>query len=325
MRLADIAKALDGELIGDANIDVSNVAALDTATATELSFVLESQYIAEGKSCKATAYVTFKECGLPNQIVVKNGRKALAQAIALFHPAPPAVTGQQHKTAIINEKACLAEAVNVGAYACIDALTSIGEGTTIKTHVVIGKNCQIGKNCIIYPSVVIYDDTIIGDNVILQAGAVIGSDGFGYYQDEGKNYKVPHIGRVVIEDDVEICANTCVARGCLDETRIGKNTKIDNLVQVAHNVTIGKHCLIAGLAGLNGHAKLGDFVSVGGQAGVASVEVGSQVMIAAKAGVTHNISGQQVISGFPAWNHKSELKKEAFLRQLLKRKEKNNR
>jgi UDP-3-O-[3-hydroxymyristoyl] glucosamine N-acyltransferase len=177
----------------------------------------------------------------------------------------------------------------------------IAETVTQHTGCVVGHNCTIGENTILYPHVTLYPNTHIGTNVIIHAGAVIGADGFGFYQHNGQHKKIPHIGSVYIEDDVEIGANTTIDRGCLGETRIGQGSKIDNLVQIGHNVKIGKHCIIVSQTGISGSTQLGDYVTMGGQVGVIGhLKIGDRVMFKARSVVTKSISEAGTYTGYPA-------------------------
>jgi UDP-3-O-[3-hydroxymyristoyl] glucosamine N-acyltransferase len=314
--LGQLAQNIDGTLIGDSDCKIDGIAALQDDCKNKLSFVLEKKYIAEAANSAALAFITFQKIDtIKNQIVVKNPRKALAQVINLIYKP--------------NLKSFTAQAVNRKNFftptntIIVDSSASIGENTTIEEHseimanVSIGANCKIGKNCIVYPGVIIYDNTEIGDNVILQAGAKVGVDGFGYYFDNNKFHKIPHIGKVVIGNDVEIGANTCIDRGCLGATSIGNGTKIDNLTHIAHNTKIGEHTAITGLVAFMGGASVGNNVHIGGQAGIANVNVGNNVVIAAKSGVTKDIKDNSFVSGFPAWDHQKELRKESFIRRLF--------
>ncbi len=298
MNLLELAKSLDGTLIGDGSLDFNTVKALDNARAGDLSYVLEKGYLKTAKVSEASAFVTFTKIEeLPAQIIVKNPRKALAQLINLF----------------------LKKTLPKSSSECIHPSATIGEGTVVMSNVVIGANASIGKNCLLYPNVTILDDVEIGDNVIVHSGAVIGADGFGYYNEGGKWFKIAQVGSVIIGDDVEIGANTTIDRGCIGNTVIDSGTKIDNLVHIAHNIHIGSDCAIASQVGFTGGCILKNRVMVGGQAGFDKAIVEDDTIVAARAGVTKNVRG--MVSGFPAWNHRSELQKEAFIRQLSKKKD----
>jgi UDP-3-O-[3-hydroxymyristoyl] glucosamine N-acyltransferase len=300
VKLQDVAAALGGTLIGDPERDAVRIAALSQATEDTLTFVLSDTSLTLLAQRSVTMAITYKELPhIPHQIVVRNPRKALAQTISIFHP-----------TEFISM---------ISPSAVIDPTALIGTPTYIREGVSIGANVSIGSHCMIYPNVTIYANCVIGDNVIIHAGTVVGSDGFGFYSDKGKWGKVPHIGRVVIEDDVEIGANVTIDRGVLEDTVIGSGTKIDNLCQIAHNNRIGNDCAFAGQAGTVGHAVIGNRVQIGGQAGISAVTVGDDSVIAARSGVTRNVASRAMVSGFPAGDHFKELKKDAWIRQQFRK------
>ncbi len=304
MKLADVAAALSGTLLGDPDTAVSRIASLQTANDDTLTFVLTQSAALSLGGRPLRFAVTYTE--LPNiahQIIVKNPRKALAQTIALFYPdtTVPAIS----------------------PHAIISPSATLGEHLTIYPGAVIGDNVTIGDRCIIYPNVTLYANTVIGNDVIIHAGSVIGGDGFGYYHENKQFKKIPHIGRVIIGDSVEIGANVAIDRGVLDDTIVGQGTKIDNLCHIAHNSQIGDHCAIAGQSGTVGHAVVGNHVQIGGQVGINDVIVGDGAIIAARSGVTRSVAANSMVSGFPAGDHRQELKKDAWIRsQFQKRKAK---
>ncbi|MBT3261291.1 UDP-3-O-(3-hydroxymyristoyl)glucosamine N-acyltransferase [bacterium] len=321
MNLRKIATQLAGTLIGNPDLEIISLASLDQAQANDLSFVLESKYIKESQASSAAAFITFKPINnLKNQIIVKNPRKALALAINLLSPAKPVETFNISSKTEIHKSAQLADQVQISAFTSIGEKTIIGTKTRIGSNVNIGQHVQIGQNCLIYPGVTIYDHTQIGDNVIIHAGSNIGVDGFGYYQENKKFLKIQHIGRVIIENNVEIGANTCIDRGCLGNTVVQQGTKIDNLNHLAHNTIIGKNCALAGLIGFAGSVTLGDNVLIGGQAGFnGHITIGDNVVVMAKTGVTKNLPSNTIVSGFPAQNHRLEMRKKAVLKKLVKK------
>lgn len=219
-------------------------------------------------------------------IAAKNPKLAFAKIAAVLHP-PKSRDPQRHPSAVIADDARIGEGCFIGAFVTVGEGSSIGNGTQIRAGANLGDNVQIGRSCVIHPNVLIDDDCFIGDNVILHAGVVIGADGFGYVKDETNQYlKFPQIGTVVIEDDVEIGANTCIDRGALGETRIGAGTKIDNLVQIGHNVSVGKRCVVAAQTGISGSVTIEDDCVIGGQVGFGDhVRVLSGAVIGSQAGV----------------------------------------
>ncbi|MBN3033130.1 MAG: UDP-3-O-(3-hydroxymyristoyl)glucosamine N-acyltransferase [Candidatus Saganbacteria bacterium] len=300
MKLNKLSAIAAGELVGKEEIDIRGVAPVETAGAGDLVFVLEDKYLAPALSSPAAAVVAPLGAALRGKpgILVKNPRLALAQILPHFAPKPKLKPGV-HKTAVVSAGARLGKRVTVGPF------------------VYIGSGVEIGDETVIHPSVTIYDNVKIGKRVVIHAGARIGVDGYGFVWHENKYEKIPQIGTVVIEDDVELFANTCVARGTLGETRVGAGTKIDNLTHLAHNCRLGKHCAITALVGFAGSVTFGDHVSVGGMAGFnGHITIGENTVVMAKSGVTKDIPANSVVSGFPAVNHRDDLEIQASLRRL---------
>jgi UDP-3-O-[3-hydroxymyristoyl] glucosamine N-acyltransferase len=228
-------------------------------------------------------------------------------------PPPPGI----HPTAVIGERVTLGQQLTIGAYVVIADGAVIGDRTVIYPHVYIGNETVLGTDCLIYPQVSIRERCQLGHRVILHSGVVIGSDGFGYASVEGVHHKIPQVGTVVVEDDVEIGANTCLDRARFGRTRIGKGTKIDNLVQIAHNVETGHHCIIVGQAGVAGSTKLGDHVTLAGQCGISGhLQIGDHAIVTGKAGVSKNVPPRAVVRGSPAQEIKSCQMQEIAVRRL---------
>jgi UDP-3-O-[3-hydroxymyristoyl] glucosamine N-acyltransferase len=249
--------------------------------------------------------------------VVANPDFAFARVVATYGPKavppPPGI----HPTAIIGDRVRLGANLAIGAYVVIADNASIGDNTIIYPHVYIGHETQIGADCMIYPQVSVRERCLIGNRVILHSGVVIGSDGFGYASLEGVHHKIPQVGIVVIEDDVEIGANTCLDRARFGRTRIGKGTKIDNLVQIAHNVETGHHCIIVAQVGVAGSTKLGNYVILSGQAGISGhLTIGDHAIVTGKAGVSKNIPPRAVVRGSPAQEIKACQAQEVAVRRL---------
>ncbi len=300
----EIAEYLGARLEGDPSLRISGIANPETARAETLIYA-ESEHWAERAMASAAQCVIAGE-GVPltGKTVIRSAQPklALARAAARFFPGKPAAAGI-HATAIISPKARIGVRVHVGPFAVIEADAQVGEGSSIAAGCFIGEGVHVGQECKLYPNVVIYAGVWVGDRVIVHAGAVIGSDGFGYVLDEGAFLKFPQVGTVVIEDDVEIGSNSTVDRGSLGETRIGRGTKIDNLVQVAHNVQIGRHCVIAAQTGVSGSSSLGEYVVVGGQVGIGDhVRIENRAVLGAQAGIPSNkiIRGAATYWGTPA-------------------------
>ncbi len=295
MKALEIAEFLNGELVGDGAVEIERVASFITASVGEIAFVEKAVPMIETTaSCVIVPTGFDGKCPAPI-ILVKNPKLAFSLVAAILHGSHER-SGTQHPSAVISERATIGRGVFLGALAFVGDLATIGDGTHILAGAKIGDNVSIGKNCVIHPNVVINDGTMIGDNVLLHAGVVVGADGFGYVPDEkGNHIKFPQIGTVVIEDDVEIGANSCVDRGALGETRIGMGTKIDNLVQIAHNVQIGKRVIIAAQTGISGSTVIEDDCIIGGQVGIADhVLLKSGTVIGSKSAV---MSGKIVRPG----------------------------
>jgi len=288
-KLGKLAQLIEGKLTGDETIEIKGVAALETAQAGEISFVERAELSEQARTTKASCLIVPENFGgeIPCSLIeIKNPKLAFAKAAAFLHP-PKKCSPQIHQSAVIAVDAKISENVFIAAFVCIGEKSEIGNGTQIQAGAKIGDNVKIGKNCRLHPNVFIEDDCTIGDNVVLHCGVVIGADGFGFVRDGASGYvKFPQIGTVVIEDDVEIGANSCIDRGALGETRIGKGTKIDNLVQIAHNVQIGKRVVIAAQTGISGSTVIEDDCVIGGQVGMGDhARVLSGAIIGSQAGV----------------------------------------
>ena len=286
MKLREIAELVGGELIGDGDIEITSVADISKAQPGQLAFFEKD---GELPTTAASCVIVKRDWSgeRPAHLIVSaNPKLAFAKAAAILHP-PPRPGAIIFRSAVVVPSAKIGAGVHIGPNATVGENASIGSGTTIHAGGSIADNVKIGENCVIHPNVVIYENTTIGDNVILHAGVVVGADGFGYVKDENGEYiKFPQIFTVVIEDNVEIGANTCIDRGALGETRIGEGTKIDNLVQVGHNVQIGKRCIIAAQTGISGSVTIEDDCVIGGQVGFGDhVTVKSGAVIGSQAGV----------------------------------------
>lgn len=286
MKLKEIAELVGGELFGDSEIEILRVASLANAENNEIAFAEKAENLDETNASCLLVSENFDaeiSCAF---IEVKNPKLAFAKVAEKLHPFNWR-TNDIHKTAVVSSDAVEFRACFVGAFVTIGENCIAGEGTQILDGVRIGNNVSIGKNSIIHPNCVIYDNVSIGHNCVIHAGSIIGADGFGYVRDGANGYvKFPQIGTVIIEDDVEIGANTCVDRGALGETRIGEGTKIDNLVQIAHNVSIGKRVVIASQTGISGSTVIEDDCVIGGQVGMGDhATVKSGAIIGSQAGV----------------------------------------
>ncbi|MEP7147696.1 MAG: UDP-3-O-(3-hydroxymyristoyl)glucosamine N-acyltransferase [Acidobacteriota bacterium] len=303
MKAREIAELVGGELRGDGDVEITSVASLTSAGDGHVAFVEKNIEHPETAASCLIVPINLKVSNSDHTtvIAVSNPRLAFSQVAAVLHPRKRR-DPELHSNAVISKTARIGENVFIGAFTCIGDDTTIGEGTQLRAGVKIGDNVHIGNDCLLHPGVFIEDGSTLGNNVVLHAGVVIGADGFGYVRDVpttssaqaaanppqtgGEYIKFPQIGTVVIEDNVEIGANTCVDRGALGETRIGAGTKIDNLVQVGHNVQIGKRCVIAAQTGISGSTVIEDDCVIGGQVGFGDhARVKSGAIIGSQAGV----------------------------------------
>jgi len=287
--------------------EIKGISSLDTAREEDLSFLGNSKYKSQVPLTSASVVllpVDYEGQPKGNQLFVrvKEPSRSLAEICRFLEKRiSPAPTPGIHETAFVHPEAKIAESVFIGPFAFVGSHVSIGANSVIGSHCHLGDHARIGESCRIDPGVKILSRCLIGDRVILNAGVVIGSEGYGFEQVGESHEKVPHLGLVVVEEDVEIGANTCIDRARFDETRIGAGTKIDNLVQIGHNVQIGKGCLIVAQVGISGSVQFEDHVVVGGQAGFAGhLKVGSGAKIAGQAGITKDVEAGAFLKGNPA-------------------------
>jgi len=320
--LDELAARIGGRVVGDGSVRVALVATIDEAGTDALTFATSEAYLAQALAGKAAAILV--EGALSNEasskplIVVENVRHALAQLLESLRPARPAGPFL-HPTAAVEADAHLAPDVYVGAHAYVGHDVVIGSAGIVEAAAFVGDRTIIGESVWIHPRASVMPGVRIGDRVVLHSGCVIGSDGFGWAFVDGRAERIPQIGNVVLEDDVEVGANSCIDRAQTGSTRIGAGTKIDNLVQIGHNCRIGKHCVIAALTGLAGSTVIGDYVKVAGQVGFKGhVTVGSGVTIAGQSGVWRDVADGATVSGNPAHDHREQLRQEVMIRKLPK-------
>jgi len=313
MKLSLLAQAISLEFSG-LDIEVTSFATLKEATSSQIAFFINPKLLGDLKNTKAGVVIlpaTFLE-HLPSSaqaLISDNPYLSMAYASEFF----------SHQSFDTSAPATISEKSSIGAHVVIGSGSVIEEGTHIMPNVTIGAHVSIGKNVIIYPNVVIYDDCVIQDNCIIQAGVVIGSDGFGYAHTKlGEHIKIYHTGNVILEDNVEIGANTTIDKAVFGSTIIRKGTKIDNLIQIGHNCELGQNCIMVAQSGLAGSTKLGRNVVMGGQSATAGhLEIGDFATIAARGGVSKSIEGGKIYSGFPLTLHSEWLKTQAKIAKFF--------
>ncbi|MBV8856905.1 MAG: UDP-3-O-(3-hydroxymyristoyl)glucosamine N-acyltransferase [Acidobacteria bacterium] len=321
--VAELAALFGGRAVKGGDAVVRRVSSIEAAGAGDLAFVEDEKLFGAAGACRASCVIVPE--GAAGKLegfggaVVEAARPKLAFALAaeVLHP-PRRMEGHVHPTAAVAEGAQLGEGVYVGAGASVGEGARLGSGTQVHSNCVVGRGVNVGRDCVLRPNVVLYEGVTLGDRVVLHAGVVVGADGFGYVRDaEGVYHKFPQVGAVVIEDDVEVGANSCIDRGALGTTRVGRGSKIDNLVQVGHNVQIGPHCILVGQTGLAGSCRLGTGVVLGGQTAVRDhVRIGDGAMAAARSAIAEDVDPNTIVSGMPALPHRQSLREQAALRRL---------
>lgn len=291
--LQELAAQSGGQLQGDGAQQITGAASLAEATPGEISFFAIPKYMPQLRKTRASAVfvpLDFKEEIEAAQIRVGNPAKAFEQVVLRLAPAPVRFEAGVHPTAVVAASAILGDRVSIQPYAVVEADAQIGDETVIGAHSYVGHAARVGSHCMIYPHVTVRERCVVGARVTLHSGVVVGADGFGFEIVEGRHQKIPQVGIVQIDDDVEIGANTTVDRARFGRTWIKEGAKIDNLVQIAHNVVVGRHSIIAAQTGIAGSSRIGDYVMIGGQVGVTGhVEIGDRNIIAAKTGVSKNL------------------------------------
>ena len=315
---AEIARQIDGEVLGDASVHLTGFAPADKARAGDLTFAENQTYFNRAEQSAAAAIMVDGQFTSTKKTLIRvpNARIAFAKVLPLFFPDPFLAPGV-HATAVVAASAQVDPTAHIGPHCVVGEQVRIGARCVLHGGDHAGANCVIGADTQLFPNVVLYPRTQLGQRVRIHAGAVIGSDGFGYVLDAGAHRKVPQIGHVIVYDDVEIGANVTIDRGALGPTSIGRGTKIDNLVQIAHNVAIGEHCLVIAQAGIAGSTKLGNFVTLAGQVGLAGhLKIGNKVTIAAQSGVMHDIADGEKWFGYPAQPDRQMKRQILALQQL---------
>ena len=308
-----------GEIVGDPEIVISGVSGIKEAKKGDITFLANRRYVPLIDETEASAIITPFDVESASKPIIrtKDPSLAFAQVVSLMHPVKIRHPKGIHKTAVISKSARVGRDVAIGPHVVIEEEAEIGDRTIIYANSFVGHNAKIGCDCLFYANVSIRERVEIGNRVFVQSGTVIGAEGFGYANVDGEYRLIPQVGTVVIEDDVEIGANVTIDRARFDKTIIGKGTKIDNLVQIAHNVVIGKNCIIVAQAGISGSTRIGNNVTIAGQAGlVGHIEIGDGAILAAQAGITKSVPPNTFVSGYPARPHAEAMRIYAALTRL---------
>jgi UDP-3-O-[3-hydroxymyristoyl] glucosamine N-acyltransferase len=318
LTIAQIAQQLQGEIVGDGSVLLTGLAPADRARPGELTFAENATYFAAAEKSQASAVLVAGryESSSKALIRVADVRVALARVLPLFFQ-PEELPQGIHPSAIIADSAQIDPSAHVGPNCVLGHRVCVGARSVLMGSNHVGADCKIGDEVCLFPNVVLYRQTQVGHRVTIHAGTVIGSDGFGYVLDQGRHRKMLQLGNVVIREDVEIGANVAIDRGALGSTVIGQGTKIDNLVHVAHNVVIGRHCLILGQVGFAGSTTLGDYVVVASQSGISDhLKLGNQAMVGAKSGVMRDVADGGRVLGIPAAPDRQAKRQIIALQQL---------
>ncbi|MFQ5878250.1 MAG: UDP-3-O-(3-hydroxymyristoyl)glucosamine N-acyltransferase, partial [Acidobacteriota bacterium] len=316
--LGEIASRLGGRVRGDAGRRVAAIRPLDAAGPDDLSFVTHARYRRAARTSRAAGLIVRAGERLPehNLIVVEDPYAALGAAMALFHPPEPAPEGISPQ-AVLGEEVVLGDRVAIGPFAVLGRRCRLGERAVLMAGVVLGDDVRVGRETVLHPGVVVYARSVLGERVRVHAGSVIGSDGFGYAEADGARTKIPQVGNVVIEDDVEIGACTTIDRATFGSTVVGRGTKIDNLVQVAHNVVIGEGSILVAQSGIAGSTRLGPRVILAGQSGAAGhLTLGERSVVGAKSAVLRDLPARAFVVGHPAVDHREWKRTQAAARRL---------
>jgi UDP-3-O-[3-hydroxymyristoyl] glucosamine N-acyltransferase len=305
-----IAEFIQGEIIGDENASVHTFAKIEEGMPGAISFLSNPKYTHYIYDTQSSIVLVNKDFTAEHEIKttlikVENAYESLAKLLNLYEMSKPKKVGID-PLAFISPTAKIGKDVYIAPFACVEDNAEVGDNTILHPHVTVGSDAKVGDNCILYPHVTIYHDCRVGNNCILHAGSVIGADGFGFAPTPDGYSKIPQIGIVVLEDDVEIGANTCVDRATMGATIIHKGVKLDNLVQIAHNDKIGSHTVMAAQAGVAGSTQVGEWCMIGGQVGLAGhIKIGDKVGMAAQSGIAGNIPSNTNVMGAPAFDAKN--------------------
>lgn len=317
--LKEVAQLIDGEVVGDEDVVITGISGIKEAQDGDLTFLANPKYIHLMDVTKATAIITSREIkSAPKPIIrTDNPSLAFAKMVSFLAPNEQVHPSGIHPTAVIGQNVKLGRDVALQPHVVLSDHVELGDRTVVYAGCYVGHHAKIGADCLIYPNVSIRERIEIGDRVVIHSGSVIGSDGFGFATVKGVHHKIPQIGTVVVEDDVEIGANVTIDRARFGKTLIGRGTKIDNLVQIAHNVTIGENSIIVAQAGISGSTMIGKNVTLAGQAGlVGHITIGDNAVIAGQAGVTKSVPPDTCVSGYPAKPHDKAKRINACVQKL---------
>jgi len=301
--LKEIAEFVKGEVVGDESVVIKGVAGIREAQEGEITFLANPKYALFLNRTAASAVITSRDVEKAKKPIIRTDNPSLAftQVISLLVPENPAHPQGIHPAAVVAKGATLGKDVSLGAHVVVEDGAVIGDNTVIYGNCYIGRGVRIGSKSLIYPNVTLREQVVLGERAIIHSGTVIGSDGFGFATVDEKHHKIPQVGTVEIGDDVEIGANCAIDRARFDKTVVGSGSKIDNLVHIAHNVTIGKNCLIVAQVGISGSTSIGDSVVLAGQVGIVGhVTIGDRAIVMAQSGVNKSIPADSVFWGYPA-------------------------
>ncbi len=316
-KLKELAQWVGGTVIGDGDIEISGVASVDEAQEGQITFIAETKYLPKLETTRASAILVSKEVSSPKPLILtSNPRLALIKILHLFFDQPYQPRGIDPH-AWISPTAVLGKDLTIYPFVYVGDRCRIEDRVTLYPGVYVGEDSCIGEDSVLYPNVTIYSGSMIGKRVILHGGVIIGADGFGYVKEGTKNVKVPQVGKVILEDDVEVGANSTIDRAAMGQTIIRKGVKIDNLVQIAHNVEIDEDSIIVAQVGIAGSTRIGKNVILAGQVGVIDhLQIGDNVLVGPQSGVAQNLSPQQAYSGSPAMPHREWLRTVAIYPKL---------
>ena len=317
--LAEIAQIVNGEVVGDKDLVITGLSGIQEANKGDLTFLANSKYVLFCKKTKASAIITSRDIEIPEKSIIRTDNPSLA-----FTDLMSAVTGGKipcpkgiHEAAFVAEDSVIGNNVAIGPCAIIESKVTIGDNTVIFGGSYVGSDTKIGSDCLVYPNVTLRESVTLGDRVIVHSGTVIGSDGFGYIQIDGVHKKIPQVGTVEIGDDVEIGSNVAIDRARFGKTVIGRGSKIDNLVQVAHNVVMGEKCIIISQVGISGSVKIGNGVILAGQAGITGhITIGEGAVVYAQSAITKPVPAHAHVSGYPARPHNEAKRVHAYTQRL---------